>query len=67
MIGMVLLLRAEGAEEQAQVCLVGTEDGSSTVAEAMVSQLPPDAALVVDVTSMQHDGASKTGRQLHAQ
>ena len=53
---MVLLLRAEGVEEQAQVCLVGTEDGSSTVAEA-VSQLPPDAALVVDVTRMQHDGA----------
>ena len=34
-IWMVLLLRAEGAEEEPQVCLAATEFGRPTVAEAM--------------------------------
>lgn len=46
---MVPLLRAEGGEEEAQV-LVATEDGSLAVAEEMVLPLPPNEALVVNVT-----------------
>ena len=44
------LLRTEGGEEETQVCLVATEDGSPSSAEAMVLPFPPDEALVVYVT-----------------
>jgi hypothetical protein len=43
---MVPLLRAESGEEEPQVCLVATEDGCPTEAEAMVLPLPPDEAVV---------------------
>jgi len=50
-IGMVHLLHSEGGEEEAQVCLVSTEHGYPTEAEAIVLLLLSDEALVVDVTS----------------
>jgi hypothetical protein len=43
-------LRAEGGEEEPQVCLVATEDGCPTVPEAMVRPLLLNEALVVDVS-----------------
>ena len=39
--------RVEAGEKEARVCLVATEDGSATVAEAMVRPLTPDEALVI--------------------
>jgi len=47
---MVPLLRAEGGEEEPEVCLVATDNGGSTEAEAKVLPLPPDEGLVVDVS-----------------
>jgi hypothetical protein len=48
-IWTVPLLRAKGGEKEPQVGLVATEDGRPTEAEAMILQLSPDEALVVDV------------------
>ena len=49
------LLRAEGGEEKGQIGLEETEDGGAPAAKAVVLPLPPDEALVVDVSQ-------KTGR-----
>ena len=38
----VVALRAEGGEEEAQVGLAATEEGSPLVAEAMVRPFPAD-------------------------
>ena len=46
----VPLLRAKGAEEEAEVGLEATEKGCAPKIKGVVLPLPPDEALVVDVT-----------------
>jgi hypothetical protein len=46
---VVLLLRAEGGEEESQFGLVAPEDVRPTEAETMILLRTPDAALVIDV------------------
>jgi hypothetical protein len=53
----VPLLCSEDGEEEPQVGLIATEDGSQTESDAMILALAPDEALVVDVTRRLDGGA----------
>ena len=50
------LLRAEGGEEEAQVCLEATKDGCTPIAKAVVLSRAPDEAFVVDVAGGLNSG-----------